>query len=122
MLEIKKAIFCLVFSRIKKTLRLLLTSDDGYLYIYGLDVHEGGDCHLIRQFHLTNTSNTGITESELAHQVVRQLILSDKIAAYIYIILNRFLGRYPVLNSSEFQHIFNFVGAATPRSHWNSRR
>lgn len=39
---------------IKKTLRLLLTSDNGYLYIYSLDTNEGGDCHMIRQFHLTS--------------------------------------------------------------------
>lgn len=39
---------------IKKTLRLLLTSDNGYLYIYSLDTVDGGDCHMIRQFHLTS--------------------------------------------------------------------
>ena len=63
---------CLIFrkNRIKKTLRLLLTSDDGYLYIYGLDVHEGGDCHLIRQFLLTNASSTGLTEADLAREVL----------------------------------------------------
>jgi autophagy-related protein 18 len=37
---------------IKKVLRLLLTSEDGYLYVYSLDVNDGGDCALIRQFHL----------------------------------------------------------------------
>ena len=35
-------------------LRLLLASEDGYLYVYSLDVNEGGDCALIRQFHLSN--------------------------------------------------------------------
>ena len=59
--------------RIKKTLRLLLTSDDGYLYIYGLDVHEGGDCHLIRQFLLTNASTTGLTEADLVRQVINSV-------------------------------------------------
>jgi len=45
---------------IKKTLRVLLTSEDnGYLYIYGFDTAEGGDCHLIRQFHLTSTDHCG---------------------------------------------------------------
>merc|ERR1719270_82088 len=53
---------------IKKTLRVLLTSDDGYLYIYGLDVHEGGDCHLIRQFLLTNASSSGLADADLARQ------------------------------------------------------
>ena len=57
------------YQRIKKTLRLLLTSDDGYLYIYGMDIQEGGDCHLIRQFLLTNATEAGITEAELARQV-----------------------------------------------------
>lgn len=42
---------------IKKTLRLLLTSDNGYLYIYSFDTAEGGDCHMIRQFHLTTTTD-----------------------------------------------------------------
>ena len=50
-------------------MRLLLTSDDGYLYIYGMDIQEGGDCHLIRQFLLTNATEAGITEAELARQV-----------------------------------------------------
>jgi len=58
---------------IKKTLRLLLTSDDGYLYIYGLDVHEGGDCHLIRQFLLTSNSTTGLTEADLIRQREQEL-------------------------------------------------
>lgn len=35
-------------------LRLLLASEDGYLYVYSLDVGEGGDCALIRQFHLSS--------------------------------------------------------------------
>ena len=62
-------IFASSYQRIKKTLRLLLTSDDGYLYIYGMDIQEGGDCHLIRQFLLTNATEAGITEAELARQV-----------------------------------------------------
>merc|ERR1712029_523345 len=61
---------------IKKTLRLLLTSDNGYLYIYSLDTVEGGDCHMIRQFHLTsqqdnqpcNTVSESTTGSENPQQ------------------------------------------------------
>ena len=51
--------------RIKKTLRLLLTSDNGYLYIYSLDTSDGGDCPMIRQFHLTSeqTGNAGASSS-----------------------------------------------------------
>ena len=45
-------------------LRLLLASEDGYLYVYSLDVTEGGDCALIRQFHLSNkdepTNSAGV--------------------------------------------------------------
>jgi len=50
---------------IKKTLRLLLTSDNGYLYIYSLDTSDGGDCPMIRQFHLTSeqTGNAGASSS-----------------------------------------------------------
>ena len=40
--------------RIKKSLRVLLASEDGFLYMYNLDVNEGGDCQLIRQFRLTD--------------------------------------------------------------------
>ncbi len=38
--------------RIKKVLRLLVASEDGYLYLYALNVEEGGDCNLMRQFKL----------------------------------------------------------------------
>merc|ERR1711997_1087878 len=50
---------------IKKTLRLLLTSDNGYLYVYSLDTSDGGDCPMIRQFHLTSeqTGNAGASSS-----------------------------------------------------------
>ena len=34
-----------------------------------MDIQEGGDCHLIRQFLLTNATEAGITEAELARQV-----------------------------------------------------
>ena len=55
----------MLFDRIKKTLRLLLTSDNGYLYIYSLDTSDGGDCPMIRQFHLTSeqTGNSGASSS-----------------------------------------------------------
>lgn len=43
-------------SLIKKSLRVLLASEDGFLYMYSLDVTEGGDCQLIRQFRLTDMS------------------------------------------------------------------
>jgi len=48
---------------IKKMLRLLLASEDGYLYVYSLDVNEGGDCSLIRQFHLSNKEDQSHTSS-----------------------------------------------------------
>jgi len=55
---------------IKKTLRLLLTSDNGYLYIYSLDMVEGGDCHMIRQFHLTNSI---VSEQQTAGHSARRV-------------------------------------------------
>ena len=65
-------------------MRLLLTSDDGYLYIYSLDIHEGGDCHLIRQFHLTTPSNAGMTEADIIRQASRkiQVGIHKKIISY----------------------------------------
>lgn len=35
---------------IRKSLRLLFASNEGVLYIYNLDIEEGGDCSLIKQF------------------------------------------------------------------------
>jgi autophagy-related protein 18 len=46
-MRLEKYTFCF---RIKKSLKVLLASEDGFLYIYNLDVSEGGDCQLIRQF------------------------------------------------------------------------
>ncbi|KAF6200452.1 hypothetical protein GE061_004895, partial [Apolygus lucorum] len=37
---------------IQKVLRLLVASSDGTLYIYNLDVVDGGDCNLIKQHKL----------------------------------------------------------------------
>uniref|UniRef100_A0A0K2SXX1 Uncharacterized protein n=1 Tax=Lepeophtheirus salmonis TaxID=72036 RepID=A0A0K2SXX1_LEPSM len=51
---------------IKKVLRLLVASQDGYLYMYGLDVNEGGDCSLIRQFRLTNEQDASIVGEGVA--------------------------------------------------------
>lgn len=36
--------------------RVLVASADGYLYIYNLDDHEGGDCTLLKQHRLDNNS------------------------------------------------------------------
>ncbi|TRY69087.1 hypothetical protein TCAL_09654 [Tigriopus californicus] len=38
---------------IKKSLRLLITSQDGYLYMYGLNLEDGGEGTLIKQFQLS---------------------------------------------------------------------
>jgi hypothetical protein len=32
---------------------LVIASEDGYVYYYDLNLDEGGDCSLIRQFHVT---------------------------------------------------------------------
>ena len=39
----------LIISRIQKVPRLLVASQDGYLYIYNLDPNDGGECMLLRQ-------------------------------------------------------------------------
>jgi autophagy-related protein 18 len=38
---------------IKRKLILVIASEDGYVYYYDLNLDEGGDCSLIRQFHVT---------------------------------------------------------------------
>ena len=40
-------------------MRLLVTSEDGYLYMYGLNFDEGGDGTLIKQFQLSNFKQIG---------------------------------------------------------------
>ncbi|XP_034242197.1 WD repeat domain phosphoinositide-interacting protein 2 isoform X3 [Thrips palmi] len=37
---------------IQKQMRLLVASEDGYLYVYSLDMNEGGDCTLLKQHRL----------------------------------------------------------------------
>lgn len=39
----------LLCCRIQKLPRLLVASQDSYLYIYNIDPNEGGDCMLLRQ-------------------------------------------------------------------------
>lgn len=46
---------------IDKQPRVLVVSSEGYLYIYDLDVNEGGDCILVKQHHLEEA------ESSAAH-------------------------------------------------------
>lgn len=57
---------------IKKMLRLLLASEDGYLYVYSLDVAEGGDCALIRQFHLSKKDEHTFPNSPEAVKMEQQ--------------------------------------------------
>eukprot|EP00112_Aurelia_sp_Birch-Aquarium-sp1_P025093 Seg818.4 transcript_id=Seg818.4/GoldUCD/mRNA.D3Y31 product="WD repeat domain phosphoinositide-interacting protein 2" protein_id=Seg818.4/GoldUCD/D3Y31 len=38
--------------RINKLPRLLVASEDGFLYVYNLDPEEGGECSLVRQHRL----------------------------------------------------------------------
>ena len=38
-----------IYFSIQKIPRLLVASQDGYLYIYNLDPNEGGECMLLRQ-------------------------------------------------------------------------
>ena len=59
--------------RIKKMLRLLMASEDGYLYVYSLDVNEGGDCALIRQFHLSSRNEEAVSNVEAVKMEQQQL-------------------------------------------------
>lgn len=43
---------------IDKQPRVLVVSSEGYLYIYDLDVNEGGDCILVKQHHLEEPEST----------------------------------------------------------------
>ena len=40
-----------------------MASEDGYLYVFSLDCNEGGDCALIRQFHLSRKDEPSSTNS-----------------------------------------------------------
>ena len=61
-------------------LRLLLASEDGYLYVYSLDVNEGGDCALIRQFHLSNKDESHASSSpEAVKMEQQQLEATDQV-------------------------------------------
>eukprot|EP00090_Calanus_glacialis_P045324 TRINITY_DN8342_c0_g1_i1.p1 TRINITY_DN8342_c0_g1~~TRINITY_DN8342_c0_g1_i1.p1 ORF type:complete len:459 (+),score=81.73 TRINITY_DN8342_c0_g1_i1:169-1545(+) len=40
---------------IRKSLRLLICNDEGFLHMYSLDQDEGGDCSLIKQFKLVES-------------------------------------------------------------------
>jgi len=44
------------FAVIQKVPRILIASSDGYLYIYDLNMNEGGDCNLVKQHRLDANS------------------------------------------------------------------
>ena len=48
------ASFCF---RIRKSLHLLIASQDGYLYLHSMNLNEGGVCNLIKQFKLTASAS-----------------------------------------------------------------
>merc|ERR1711936_62565 len=84
---------------IKKMLRLLLASEDGYLYVYSLDVNEGGDCSLIRQFHLSNKEDQSHTSSspEAVKMEQQNLEATDQVDEGI-------VGGRPLSENSEKFH------------------
>lgn len=51
-------------ANIQKVPRLLVASQDGYLYIYNLDPNEGGECMLLRQHSLDGRQSEGGNVSE----------------------------------------------------------
>jgi len=67
---------------IRKSLRLLICNEEGFLHIYNLDQEEGGDCSLIKQFKfienlplvdqsqvLETEEKTGTVDSEKFHEM-----------------------------------------------------
>lgn len=40
---------CTITNSVQKTPHVLVASTDGFLYVYDLNVNDGGDCTLIRQ-------------------------------------------------------------------------
>merc|ERR1719348_848700 len=60
---------------IRKSLRLLICNDEGILHMYSLDQEEGGDCSLIKQFHLVETKSV-IDQSQIL-ETTEQLVNQD---------------------------------------------
>jgi len=56
----------------KPTPVVLVASSDGYLYVYDLNINEGGDCTLIKQHRLTddNGVQSGSSESPQSSQAI----------------------------------------------------
>ena len=49
--------FHVLLYRIQKTLRLVVMSQEGGVYIYGINPQEGGECNLIKQHRLEGKSD-----------------------------------------------------------------
>jgi autophagy-related protein 18 len=71
-------------ANIQKIPRVLIASADGYLYIYDLNVNEGGDCTLIKQHRLDEISNAGGDASSAAcvQEPSRASPRSESVAEY----------------------------------------
>lgn len=52
-------------STIQKVPRLLVASSDGHLYIYNLDLQEGGDCRLVKKHRLYESADENPAAAEL---------------------------------------------------------
>lgn len=58
-----------------------MASEDGYLYVYSLDTTEGGDCALIRQFHLSSKDDPMPAPSEAVRMEQQHLEAGDQVDA-----------------------------------------
>merc|ERR1711872_800241 len=72
---------------IRKSLRLLICNDEGILHMYSLDQEEGGDCSLIKQFHLVETKSV-IDQSQIL-ETTEQLVKQDSEVSYSDKLKNR---------------------------------
>ncbi|KAL6957296.1 WD repeat domain phosphoinositide-interacting protein 2 [Sarracenia purpurea var. burkii] len=62
---------------IQKVLRLLVASSDGYLYVYNLDMAEGGECPMWKQHKLDGSDGKPEKKSKNAQKLDKKSELPD---------------------------------------------
>jgi len=92
---------------IRKSLRLLVCNEEGFLHIYNLDQDEGGDCSLIKQFKLIeNPSLVDQSNEDKPRTVDPDISYSDKLK-----------NRPPsVMTDSEKFHEMSVAAEAPPKT------
>merc|ERR1712181_150806 len=64
---------------IRRSLRLLVCSSEGFLHLYSLDQAEGGDCSLIRQFPLAEEVVVPGSVAEEKEEEGKEISYSDTV-------------------------------------------